>query len=163
MTTRARHSSRRLFVVGLSAVIAAAPLTVVAGQPFHDADRAFITWLGASSAYNRQENGVDFETDPAWLAVQGAERDLYTMTATPMSLAAVTLMQISYEKPQDIPPADMTIVDLYDTNRERMRVLECVRPLLSGLVGRCASDLLDNPYRPLGESLLSRLRNGGAS
>lgn len=78
-----------------------------------------------------------------------------------MAIGAMTLMQLSYDSPSDVPPVNTSFIDVYDDARERLRVLEYVRPQLSGLIEQVAADVLDNPGRPFGESMIWRLRTNG--
>lgn len=155
------RGSRRLFLSGLMAAFSVTPHVALAGQPLHEADRAFITWLGAVGIYNRQTVDVeDGEPDPYWEAIEAAERVFETMPPDTMALAGLHLVEVSYSAPSSTVMSDLS-------DREtlgRLRTLECIRPSLSGLMGRIVSDLLDNPHRPLGESMLWRLRaKGGVS
>lgn len=153
--------ARRSFLAGLSTAFAAMPATLASAAPLHPVDRAFIAWIGAITTYNRQEEcPPDGVPDPLWDAVVASESAFYALPASPMAWAGSVLVEYAYLVPRDGLPVDLPDIDPMDDKHQCFRALECLRPYLTGIVGRVAIDLLDNPDRPMGEGLLWRLRSG---
>jgi len=154
-------SSRRTFIVGLSTAFATMPAALAGAAPLHPVDRAFIAWIGAVSTYNRQEEDPpDGAPDPLWDAVVASENAFYALPVSLMAAAASVLIECSYSGFRGCAPVDSGAIDRTDEDRQRFRVLECLRPHLSGVIAKVAADYLDNPDRPMGESLIWRLRSG---
>ncbi len=142
--------SRRSFLSGLYAAFTAMPVTMAAAAPLHPADRAILTWLGASAAYNREEVDVpDDVPDPLIIALDAAEAAIRTLPPSLMGAAAILLVEITYDTPVAL-----------DDDPDRLGVFAALHPHLSGFIGRVVTELLDNPGKPFGESLIWRLRSG---
>lgn len=154
-------ASRRSFILGLSLAFTTMPATLASAAPLHPADRAFIAWIGATSVYNRSEADPPAgEPNPLWEAVVEAEKEFYLLPASSMAWAGSVLVEYGYLGHRDGLPIELSEIDPMDERHQCFRALECLRPHLTGIISRVAADLLDNPDRPVGESLLWRLRNG---
>ena len=152
------QGSRRLFLSGLLAAFAVTPHVALAGQPLHEADRAFITWLGAIGVYDRRmAEGEDGRPDAYWDAVEASEDAFQTMPPDIMTLAGLHLIEVSNAAPGSVIMSKLSDRDTLNS----LRTLQCIRPSLSGLMSLITVDLLDNTHRPLGESMLWRLRAKG--
>ncbi|TDR95319.1 hypothetical protein [Enterovirga rhinocerotis] len=155
-----RPSSRRSFLAGLYAAFTVAPVTIASAAPLHPADRAFLEWVGAVSAYNRCPfDAEDSRSKPLWAAVEEAERIMWALPPSIMSAACIMLVEASYNLTASAP---IRIADACEKRRADFLVLIALRPHLTGIIGNVVADLLDHPERPAGESLVWRLRSGEA-
>lgn len=157
------RSSRRAFLstgaaaIALTGAVAAPALA----SPSDLAEAALCDWLAIIGAYNSVPHGRF--SDPAeqaeWGKVKEAERVLYDLPPSPMAAAAIALLEINYLMGHEEAVLDTGDAD---TERQLFRIVTHLRPSLIGRLAVVAGDLVDNPGRPFGESLLCRAIDGEA-